>query len=109
MGLTEYARHHMAECCLDFKRVYAEFDYSYTYGELHKDELTEITAENRSFSDEQRKNIRMAMYEITEENDKLATPSEVNEFGKAVRFHMERCGVTSDQVADRSGIIRNRR
>ena len=29
MGLTEYARHHMAECCLDFKRVYAEFDYSY--------------------------------------------------------------------------------
>lgn len=104
IGLTEYARHHMAECCLDFKRIYAEFDYSYTYGELHKDELTEITAENRSFSDEQRKKIRMAMYEITEENDKLAAPSEVNEFGKAVRFHMERCGLTSDQVADRSGM-----
>lgn len=104
MGLTEYARHHMAECCLDFKRVYAEFDYSYTYGELHKDDLTEITEENRSFSDEQRKKIRMAMYEITEENDKLAVPSAVNEFGKAVRFHMERCGVTSDQVADRSGM-----
>ena len=104
IGLTEYARHHMAECCLDFKRIYAEFDYSYTYGELHKDDLTEITAENRSFSDEQRKKIRMAMYEITEENDKLAAPSEVNEFGKAVRFHMERCGLTSDQVADRSGM-----
>ena len=95
MGLTEYARHHMAECCLDFKRVYAEFDYSYTYGELHKDDLTEITAENRSFSDEQRKKIRMAMYEITEENDKLTVPSDVNEFGKAVRFHMERCWTTS--------------
>lgn len=104
IGLTEYARHHMAECCLDFKRIYAEFDYSYTYGELHKDDLTEITAENRSFSDEQRKKIRMAMYEITEENDKLTAPSEVNEFGKAVRFHMERCGLTSDQVADRSGM-----
>ena len=104
MGLTEYARHHMAECCLDFKRVYAEFDYNYTYGELHKDDLTEITAENRSFSDEQRKKIRMAMYEITEENDKLTVPSDVNEFGKAVRFHMERCGLTSDQVADRSGM-----
>ena len=104
MGLTEYARHHMAECCLDFKRIYAEFDYSYTYGELHKDDLTEITAENRSFSDEQRKKIRMAMYEITEENDKLTVPSDVNEFGKAVRFHMERCGLTSDLVADRSGM-----
>lgn len=104
IGLTEYARHHMAECCLDFKRIYAEFDYSYTYGELHKDDLTEITAENRSFSDEQRKKIRMAMYEITEENDKLTVPSDVNEFGKAVRFHMERCGLTSDLVADRSGM-----
>lgn len=104
MGLTEYARHHMAECCLDFKRIYAEFDYSYTYGELHKDDLTEITAENRSFSEEQRKKIRMAMYEITEENDKLAVPLDVNEFGKAVRFHMERCGLTSDLVADRSGM-----
>lgn len=104
MGLTEYARHHMAECCLDFKRVYAEFDYSYTYGELHKDDLTEITAENRSFSEEQRKKIRMAMYEITEENYKLTVPSDVNEFGKAVRFHMERCGLTSDLVADRSGM-----
>ncbi len=104
LGLTEYARYHMSECCLDFKRVYAEFDYSYTYGELHKDDLTEITAENRSFNDEQRKKIRMAMYEISEENDKLATPSDVNEFGKAVRFHMERCGLTSDLVADRSGM-----
>lgn len=104
MGLTEYARHNMAECCLDFKRIYAEFDYSYTYGELHKDDLTEITAENRSFSEEQRKKIRMAMYEITEENDKLAVPLDVNEFGKAVRFHMERCGLTSDLVADRSGM-----
>jgi len=104
MGLTEYARHHMAECCLDFKRIYAEFDYSYTYGELHKDVLTEITAENRSFSEEQRKKIRIAMYEITGENDKLNAPSDVNEFGKAVRFHMERCDVTSDQLADRSGM-----
>lgn len=104
MGLTEYARHHMAECCLDFKRVYAEFDYSYTYGELHKDDLTEITADNRTFSEEQRRKIRMAMYEITEENDKLGVPSIVNEFGKAVQFHMDRCNVTSDDVADRCGM-----
>lgn len=104
MGLTEYARRHMAECCLDFKRVYAKYKYSYTYGELHKDDLTKITEENRSFSDEQRKKIHMAMYEISEENVKLAKPSEVNEFSKTVRFHMERCNITSDQVADRSGM-----
>lgn len=104
IGLTEYARHHMAECCLDFKRIYAEFDYRYTYGELHKDDLTEITAENRSFSDEQLRKIHIAMYEITEENDKLTATSAVNEFGRAVQFHMERCSVTSDQVADRSGM-----
>ena len=104
VGLTEYARHHMAECCLDFKRVYAEFDYSYTYGELHKDELTTITQENRAFSEEQRRKIHMAMYEITDENDKLSTLKENNEFARAVKFHIQRCGLTTDQIADRSGL-----
>lgn len=104
LGLTHHAKRNMAECCIDFKMVYAEFDYSYTYGELHKDELTEITQDNRSFSDEQRRKIRMALYEITEESDKLAASSAPNEFARAVQFHMERCGVTSDQVADRSGM-----
>ena len=104
VGLTEYARHHMAECCLDFKKVYADFDYCYIYGELHKDELTKITDSNRSFSDEQRRKIRMALYEITEENDKLSAASAVNDFAKAVQFHMQRCGLTTDQIADRSGL-----
>lgn len=104
VGLTEYARHHMAECCLDFKRVYAEFDYCYIYGELHKDELTKITDENRVLTDEQRKKIRLALYELTDESIKLGEHPVQDEMARAVIFHMQRCGVTVDEVADRSGM-----
>lgn len=62
--------YHMAECCLDFKRVYAEFDYSYTYGELHKEALTPINDENRVLTDEQRKKIRLALYELSDDSNK---------------------------------------
>ena len=92
MRLTAYARHHMAECCVNFKRIYSEFEYSYTYGELHKDELTPIRPEDRELTAEQRRKIRMAMYEITEESDKLEGTPTVSPFGHAVIFHMERCG-----------------
>lgn len=68
IGLTEYARHHMADCCIDFKKIYAEFDYSYTYGELHKDALTPINDDNRILTDEQRKKIRLALYELSDES-----------------------------------------
>ncbi len=104
IGLTEYARHHMAECCLDFKRVYGEFDYSYTFGELHKDELKPITPENRTLSEEQRKRLRSVMYELETECGRLECEPTVSPFGRAVIFHMERCGLTIDQVADRSGL-----
>lgn len=105
--LTSYARHHMAECCIDFKRVYSEFDYSYTYGELHKDALTPIRPEDRELTTEQRRKIRMALYEIAEESDKLEGTPHVSPFGRAVIFHMERCGLTIDQVSDRSGLAVN--
>ena len=104
VGLTEYARHNIAECCLDFKRVYGEYEYGYTYGELHKDELTPITPENRCLTPEQIKKLHIAMYEITDENEKLGNMPTTNPFGQAVIFHMERCGLTTDQLADRSGM-----
>ncbi len=102
--LTEYARHNMAESCLLFKRVYSEFDYSFTYGELHKDELTPITPESRELTDESKKKLRMAIYEIMDESGKLEETPTVSPFGQAVIFHMKRCGLTEDQVADRSGM-----
>ncbi len=107
MRLTAYARHNMAECCIDFKRIYSEFEYSYTYGELHKDELTPIRPEDRELTAEQRRKIRMAMYEIMDECDKLESTPTVSPFGRAVIFHMERCGLTLDQVSDRSGLAIN--
>ena len=105
--LTPYARHHMKECCIDFKRIYGEFAYSYTYGELHKDELTPIKPENRELTAEQRRKLRMALYEIAEESDKLESTPTVSPFARAVIFHMERCGLTLDQVSDRSGLAIN--
>lgn len=107
MRLTYYARHHMAECCIDFKRIYGEFSYSYTYGELHKDELKPIKPENRELTAEQRRKLRMALYEIAEESDKLEGTPTVSPFARAVVFHMERCGLTIEQVADRSGLAVN--
>jgi len=84
--------------------VYAEFDYCYIYGELHKDELTKITDENRVLTDEQRKKIRLALYELTDESIKLGEHPVQDEMARAVIFHMQRCGVTVDEVADRSGM-----
>ncbi|WP_295093522.1 helix-turn-helix transcriptional regulator [Ruminococcus sp.] len=104
IGLTEYARHHMADCCIDFKKIYAEFDYSYTYGELHKDALTPINDDNRILTDEQRKKIRLALYELSDESMKLEVHPVQDEMARAVIFHMQRCGVTVDEVADRSGM-----
>lgn len=44
------------------------------------------------------------MYEITDENEKLGNMPTTNPFGQSVIFHMERCGLTTDLLADRSGM-----
>lgn len=51
-GLTEYAKHYMNECCIDFKKVYGGVTYSYTFGELNKEELAII--ENYILGSEQK-------------------------------------------------------
>ncbi len=102
LKLTEYAKRHMSECCLDFKRIYDDPDYEYTFGELHKDELAPI--ESREADEAQLRMLNAAFAELEEENLKLNNTPTVNQFGQAVRFHMERCGVTEDDVADRSGL-----
>jgi len=102
LRLTEYARRHMSECCLAFKINYDDPDYDYTFGELHKDDLAPI--ENREADEAQLRMITAAFNELEEENIKLSKTPTVNPFGRAVQFHMERCGVTEDDVADRSGL-----
>ena len=102
LKLTEYAKRHMSECCLDFKRTYDDPDYDYTFGELHKDDLAPI--ESREADEAQMRMLSAAFAELEEENLKLNNTPTVNQFGQAVQFHMERCGVTEDDVADRSGL-----
>ncbi len=100
--LTEYARRHMSECCLTFKKNYDDPDYDYTFGELHKDDLAPL--ENREASEAQLRMVRAMFNELEEENIKLSKTPTVNPFGQAVCFQMKRCGVTEDDVAERSGL-----
>ncbi len=102
MKLTEYARRHMSECCLDFKRDYENPDYEYTFGELHKDDLAPI--EKRELSETELKRVLTVFNEVEDDNMKLCKTPTINAFAQAVQFHMERCGVTEDDVADRSGL-----
>ena len=102
LRLTDHARRHMSECCLDFKRTYDDPEYDYTFGELHKDDLSPI--ESREADEAQIRMVMTAFAETEEENVKLNKTPTVNPFGQAVQFHMARCGVTEDDVADRSGL-----
>ena len=101
-GLTEYAKHHMSECCISFKQIYGKQEYSYTYGELNKEDLSLIV--EHTLDNEQKKRLRLAMAERKTEGQKLGNTATINPLGEAVKFHMKRCGVTSDILADRSGL-----
>ena len=101
-GITEYAKHNMAECCISFKQIYGKQDYSYTYGELNKEDLRHIV--EHTLDNEQKKRLRLAMDERKSEAQKLGNKATTNPLGEAVKFHMKRCSVTSDILADRSGL-----
>ena len=101
-GLTEYAKHNMSECCISFKQIYGKQEYSYTYGELNKEDLRIIV--EHTLDSEQKKKLRRAMDERKSEGQKLGNKATTNPLGEAVKFHMKRCKVTSDILADRSGL-----
>lgn len=101
-GLTEYAKHHMAECCVSFKRIYEKLDYSYTYGELNKEDLAVIV--EHALDNEQKKRLRAAMKEHSKEDLLMQRNQGPNPLGETVKFHMKRCGVIADMLADRSGL-----
>ena len=101
-GLTEYAKHHMAECCISFKRIYEKQNYSYTFGELNKEDLAIIV--EYTLDAEQKEKLRLAMAERNTDSMNLSEKETKNPLGEAVKFHMKRCGVTEDVLADRSGL-----
>lgn len=96
--LTEYARHHMSECCIDFKKVYGKLTYSYTFGELNKEELAII--ENYVLDEHQKSKLKARLTEIADTKDKL----DHSPLGEAVVYHMKRCHITSEQLMERSGL-----
>lgn len=96
--LTEYARHHMSECCIDFKKVYDKLTYSYTFGELNKEELAII--ENYVLDEYQKSKLKARLTEIADTKDKL----DHSPLGEAVVYHMKRCHLTSEQLMERSGL-----
>lgn len=102
MRLTDYEKRHMSECCLDFKRNYKNPEYEYVFGELHKNDLAPI--ECREADEAKLRMVLTAFGETEEENFKLNKTPTISPFGQAVIFHMDRCGVTEDDVADRSGL-----
>ena len=101
-GLTEYAKHHMAECCISFKRIYGKQEYSYTYGELNKEDLSIIV--EHTLDNDQKKKLRQALAEQNEERLKLLNNATINPFEETVKFHMTRCRVTVEALAERSGL-----
>ena len=101
-GLTEYAKHNMSECCISFKQIYVDQTYSYTFGELNKEDLKAIV--EYALNIEQKNKLRRAMEERKTDSENLREKETNNPLGEAVKFHMKRCGVTEDVLADRSGL-----
>ena len=101
-GLTEYAKHHMHECCIAFKRVYDQPDYKYTYGELNKEALSAI--EHYTLSGGEKTAFNKLMDEIIAESKKLEEEETNKPFAEAVKFHMKRCDVIIEDIIARSGL-----
>ena len=102
IGLTEYAKHNMSECCIDFKIVYEKLNYSYTFGELNKEELAII--ENYVLNHQQKMELKERLNEVTYVKQKLDRIKTVSPLGEAVVYHMKRCNITSEQLMERSGL-----
>lgn len=100
--LTEYAKHHMDECCMDFKKIYGGLTYSYTFGELNKEELAII--ENYILGSEQKRTLKSRLLEISDTKKSLDAVKTTSPLGEAIIYHMKRCNVTSEDLMERSGL-----
>lgn len=102
IGLTMYARYHMDECCIPFKKEYRKLEYSYTFGELNKEALSAITDEH--LSEEQKKKLKLYACEGFAEKNELEKKKTNSPLAEAINFHIKRCDLTSEAVMERSGL-----
>ena len=102
-GLTEYAKHHMQECCIAFKRIYDKPDYNYTYGELNKEALSVI--EHYTFSEKEKSRLIEMITDVKNDKSKLdEAKKQSTPLSDAVKYHMKRCSITSEELMERSGL-----
>lgn len=104
--LTEYAKKHMSECCISFRRVYGHQKYNYTFGELNSDGTFDIM---HFINDEQFKRL--------EENRKkmLLNDLYVIEGGirrpmtraETVKFHMKRLHINEEQLIEMTNMSKD--
>ena len=100
--LTEYAKANMAECCIPFKRIYSDRSYSYTVGELNKDETGyfcqyELEAETRRTLDKVHEQWLLQKYYLDNDGKNMSV-------GETIRYHMSRLNMTVENLAERTGL-----
>lgn len=102
--LTDYARHHMDECCLPFRRVYGKQNLKYTFGELNKEQ--QVRFYERVFSseafnkmEEKRKEILLNSLYIEENRNGKVRRRKMTR-GEAVIFLMQQADMTEEEVAE---------
>lgn len=99
LHLTSHAKHHMDECCLVFTVSGGRIEYTYKEGTLQKEVVT--TGVRTEYSE-----IQPALFDFRAEANRLseilyslpASPSET------LKKHMERCGITVEELMAKSGV-----
>ena len=100
--LTEYAKANMAECCIPFKRIYSDRSYSYTVGELNKDETGyfcqyELEAETKKNLDKTREMWLLGKHYLDNDGRNMSA-------GETVRYHMKRLNITEERLSEVTGL-----
>lgn len=100
--LTEYAKANMSECCIPFKRIYSNRSYTYTVGELNKDDTDffcqyELEAETRKKLDKAREDYLLKKYYLDNDGKNMSV-------GDTIRYHMTRLDMTVESLSERTGL-----
>ncbi len=100
--LTTYAKSNMFECCIPFRRIYSDRSYSYTVGELNKDE-DNIFVQYELVAEELKELNRMREVWMRGKHF-LDTDGRNMSAGETVQYHMKRLKITEERLAEKTGL-----
>ncbi len=100
--LTTYAKSNMSECCIPFRRIYSDRSYSYTVGELNKDE-DNIFVQYELVAEELKELNRMREVWMRGKHF-LDTDGRNMSAGETVQYHMKRLKITEERLAEKTGL-----